>query len=76
LPGLRWIAVISHDAGATPPHRPQRQMRFESLFADSCRPPAPRDRSLRALQRAVYIRHDVAAEGGAVDPRQRLWGAK
>ncbi|HEU0085166.1 MAG TPA: AMP-binding protein [Bradyrhizobium sp.] len=32
---LRWIAVISHDAGAAPTHRPQRGDSFDALFADS-----------------------------------------
>src|SRR5438093_3913887 len=33
--GLRWIAVISHDAGSTPAQGAPRGDRFESLFADS-----------------------------------------
>src|SRR4030088_3393079 len=33
--GLRWIAVISHDAGAAPAPRPQRAAAFEPLFAHS-----------------------------------------
>jgi crotonobetaine/carnitine-CoA ligase len=32
---LRWIAVISHDAGAAPAHTPQRSDSFEALFGDS-----------------------------------------
>jgi crotonobetaine/carnitine-CoA ligase len=34
---LRWIAVISHDAGTAPAqgHAPQQAERFEALFADS-----------------------------------------
>src|SRR6202046_1696023 len=32
---LRWIAVISHDAGAAPAHAPQRSDSFEALFGDS-----------------------------------------
>src|SRR6201746_530208 len=40
---LRWIAVISHDAGAAPAHRPQRSDAFESLFGDSA------DRPRRAI---------------------------
>ena len=34
------------------------------------RPAAPRHRSARAMQRAIYLGHHVAAQGGAVDPRQ------
>ena len=37
--GLRWIAVISHDAGAAPAHAPQRGDSFESLFVDSAERP-------------------------------------
>jgi crotonobetaine/carnitine-CoA ligase len=33
--GLRWMAVISHDAGVAPKQAPQRGDSFESLFADS-----------------------------------------
>src|ERR1700752_2934417 len=41
---LRWIAVISHDAGAAPAYgAPQRSNSFESLFADSA------DRPHRAI---------------------------
>src|SRR4051812_46026518 len=40
---LRWVAVIAHDAGATPAHPPQRADAFEALFADSA------DRPRRAI---------------------------
>ena len=41
---LRWIAVISHDAGAAPASSPPRGESFESLFADSSdRPRRPSD---------------------------------
>src|SRR6185312_7851766 len=33
--GLRWMAVISHDAGAASASAPSRGDSFESLFADS-----------------------------------------
>ena len=36
---LRWIAVISHDAGAASAHAPQRGDSFEFLFADSAERP-------------------------------------
>src|SRR5262245_3586602 len=32
---LRWIAVISHNAGAAPAHGTSRSDSFEALFADS-----------------------------------------
>src|ERR1700716_1712871 len=41
--GLRWIAVIAHDAGTAPAFRPQRADAFEALFADSA------DRPRRAI---------------------------
>ncbi|GKQ55451.1 AMP-binding protein [Bradyrhizobium sp. Ce-3] len=42
--GLRWIAVISHDAGQTPAAPPARGDSFEALFADSAdRPRRPTD---------------------------------
>src|SRR5436309_4356643 len=45
---LRWLAVISHDAGATPAqgHKPQQADSFEKLFGDSVdRPRRPIDPS-------------------------------
>ena len=67
--GLRWIAVISTT-------RARRQRRRHAatvsrrLVRRQRRPAAPRQRSARTLQRAIYLRHHVAAEGGAVDPCQ------
>ena len=66
--GLRWIAVTAHDAGA--PASAARGDSFEALFADSADRPRRVSRSDRALQRAIHLRHHVAAEGGAVDARQ------
>ena len=66
--GLRWIAVTSHDAGMAA--NAARADSFESLFADSADRPRRAGRSPRALQRAIHLRHHVAAEGGAMDPRQ------
>jgi crotonobetaine/carnitine-CoA ligase len=43
---LRWLAVISHDAGAAPAqgHRPPKSESFEALFGDSAdRPRRPAD---------------------------------
>src|SRR2546430_1549287 len=37
--GLRWIAVISHDAGNTPPRSTPGGDSFDSLFADSAERP-------------------------------------
>ncbi len=68
--GLRWIAVISHDAGSTPAQGAPRGDSFESLFADSADRPRRASRPVRAVQRSIYLRHHVAAEGGAVDARQ------
>jgi crotonobetaine/carnitine-CoA ligase len=42
--GLRWIAVISHDAGAPPQNAAPRADSFEALFGDSAdRPRRPTD---------------------------------
>ncbi|MCC8937651.1 AMP-binding protein [Bradyrhizobium sp. Arg68] len=42
--GLRWIAVIAHDAGQAPATAPARGDSFEALFADSAdRPRRPTD---------------------------------
>ena len=71
---LRWIAVISHDAGSAPAQGAPRGDSFESLFADSADRPRRADRSDRAVQRAIYLRHHVAPEGGAVDACQRAVG--
>ena len=71
---LRWIAVISHDAGAVPAQGAARGDSFEIIVRRQRRPAAPRHRPVRALQRAIYLRHHVAPEGGAVDPRQRAVG--
>ena len=67
---LRWIAVTSHDAGVAPAQGVQHADRFEKLFADSADRPRRVARSHSAMQRAIYLRHYVAPEGGVVDPRQ------
>jgi crotonobetaine/carnitine-CoA ligase len=42
--GLRWTAVIAHDAGQAPAQAPARSDSFEALFADSAdRPRRPTD---------------------------------
>ncbi len=51
-------------------HRSAARRQFRSAVRRQRRPAAPRHRSLRAVQCAIYLRHHVAAEGGAVDPRQ------
>ncbi len=74
--GLRWIAVIAHDAGAAPAqgnHAPHGDS-FEALFADSADRPRRAADPARALQRAIYLGHHVAPESGAVDPCQRAVG--
>jgi crotonobetaine/carnitine-CoA ligase len=75
-PGLRWIAVISHDAGAAPVHRPQRGDAFESLFADSA------DRPRRATDPfapcSVQYTSGTTSRPKAVlwTHANALWGAK
>ena len=72
--GLRWIAVISHDAGAQPARGAPRGDSFESSVRRQRRPAAPRRRPVRAVQRSIHLRHHVAAKGGAVDACQRTVG--
>jgi crotonobetaine/carnitine-CoA ligase len=74
--GLCWIAVISHDAGATPAHLPQRADAFESLFADSA------DRPRRAIDPSapcsVQYTSGTTSRPKAVlwTHANALWGAK
>ncbi|HXO68284.1 MAG TPA: AMP-binding protein [Bradyrhizobium sp.] len=74
--GLRWIAVISHDAGAAPVHRPQHGDAFESLFADSA------DRPSRAIDPSapcsVQYTSGTTSRPKAVlwTHANALWGAK
>src|SRR3954454_23224873 len=74
--GLRWIAVISHDAGAAPAHHPQRADSFESLFADSV------DRPRRAIDPSapcsVQYTSGTTSRPKAVlwTHANALWGAK
>ncbi|MHB8269101.1 AMP-binding protein [Bradyrhizobium sp.] len=64
--GLRWIAVISHDAGAAPAHRPQRGDAFESLFADSA------DRPRRAIDPSASCSVQYTS-GTTSRPKAVLW---
>jgi crotonobetaine/carnitine-CoA ligase len=70
---LAWFACV--ELGAIAVTTNTRSAPAEvAYFADHCGAVAPRRRSARTLQRAVYIRHDVAPEGGALDPCQRAMG--
>ena len=73
---LRWLAVVSHDAGAEPAPgtAPAARRQFRGAVRRQRRPAAPRHRSAGSLQRAIHLRHYVAPEGGAVEPRQRAVG--
>jgi crotonobetaine/carnitine-CoA ligase len=65
---LRWLAVISHDAGSAPAQGcvPQRADRFESLFADSA------DRPRRATD--PYAPCSVQYTSGTTSrPKAVLW---
>ncbi|MBI5320817.1 AMP-binding protein [Bradyrhizobium sp.] len=74
--GLRWMAVISHDAGAAPAQAPQRGDSFESLFADSA------DRPRRATDPlapcSVQYTSGTTSRPKAVlwTHANALWGAK
>jgi crotonobetaine/carnitine-CoA ligase len=75
---LRWLAVISHDAGAAPApgYRPPRSDSFESLFADST------DRPRRATDPlapcSVQYTSGTTSRPKAVlwSHANALWGAK
>jgi carnitine-CoA ligase len=73
---LRWIAVISHDAGATPQQAPPRGDSFESLFKDSA------DRPRRAVDPlapcSVQYTSGTTSRPKAVlwTHANALWGAK
>src|ERR1700754_1306998 len=74
--GLRWIAVISHDAGAKPAQGAPRVDSFESLFADSA------DRPRRATDPlapcSVQYTSGTTSRPKAVlwTHANALWGAK
>jgi len=74
--GIRWMAVISHDAGAAPAQAPQRGERFEQLFADSA------DRPRRATDPfapcSVQYTSGTTSRPKAVlwTHANALWGAK
>ena len=69
--GLRWLSVIAHDAGTVPASGSVRDAATVSrTVRRQRRPAAPRDRSAGPVQRAIYFRHHVAAEGGVVDACQ------
>jgi crotonobetaine/carnitine-CoA ligase len=73
---LRWIAVISHDAGAAPAQPPQRADSFDALFAESA------DRPRRAVDQnaacSVQYTSGTTSRPKAVlwTHANALWGAK
>jgi crotonobetaine/carnitine-CoA ligase len=73
---LRWLAVISHDAGAAPAHSAPRSDAFEELFADSA------DRPRRATDPmapcSVQYTSGTTSRPKAVlwTHANALWGAK
>ena len=73
---LRWMAVISHDAGAAPARLPPRSDSFESLFADGA------DRPRRATDPlapcSVQYTSGTTSRPKAVlwTHANALWGAK
>ena len=73
---LRWVAVISHDAGAAPAHPVQRGESFESLFSESTeRPRRPRDPQAPC---SVQYTSGTTSRPKAVlwTHANALWGAK
>src|SRR5258705_1913900 len=75
---LRWLAVISHDAGAAPAqgHAAQRSDSFEALFADSADRPRRATDPLAAC--SVQYTSGTTSRPKAVlwTPANALWGAK
>jgi crotonobetaine/carnitine-CoA ligase len=73
---LRWIAVISHDAGAAPAHLPPRENSFEALFADSA--DRPRREADPAAPCSVQYTSGTTSRPKAVlwTHANALWGAK
>jgi carnitine-CoA ligase len=75
---LRWLAVISHDAGAAPAqgHATQRSDRFESLFADSA--DRPRRTTDPLAPCSVQYTSGTTSRPKAVlwTHANALWGAK
>jgi carnitine-CoA ligase len=63
---LRWIAVTSHDAGASPSHVPSRADSFEALFAD------PADRPRRATDPSAFCSVQYTS-GTTSRPKAVLW---
>ena len=74
LPGLALDRGDFARRGRRARASPATRRRLRVVVRRQRRPSAPRHRSIRALQRAIYLRHHVAAEGGAVDPCQRAVG--
>jgi crotonobetaine/carnitine-CoA ligase len=74
--GLRWMAVISHDAGAAPAQAPQRGDSFASLFADSA--DRPRRASDPLAPCSVQYTSGTTSRPKAVlwTHANALWGAK
>lgn len=75
---LRWIAVISHDAGAAPAqgYNPQRRDSFEALFADSADRPRRATDPMAAC--SVQYTSGTTSRPKAVlwTHANALWGAK
>jgi crotonobetaine/carnitine-CoA ligase len=73
---LRWIAVISHDAGATPAQAPSRGDSFEALFADST--DRPRRAADPSAPCSVQYTSGTTSRPKAVlwTHANALWGAK
>jgi carnitine-CoA ligase len=74
--GLRWIAVISHDAGQAPAQTPSHGDSFESLFADSANRPRRAIDPLAAC--SVQYTSGTTSRPKAVlwTHANALWGAK
>ena len=77
-PGLDWIAVTDRDAGAEPcgADRPSRDDRFESLFGDASKAPAPAGDGSRPVA-IHYTSGSTARPKGVVWTHDNvLWGGQ
>ncbi len=77
-PGIKWLAVIDHDAGSEPldADRPTGETRFAALYADASKAPAPIGDGTRPAA-IHYTSGSTARPKGVVWTHDNvLWGAQ
>ena len=72
-----WLAVTAHDSGDEPAagDRPSGDERFEALFGDAAKAPAPVGDGRRPLGGSLHLRQHGAAEGRSSGPTTTCCGA-